>query len=66
LSFSDSDYDELEEGIKLSIKKRDEAVDKIMDDDNRIKVQFLVELQTTIELNRPARTRRLPIRYRDE
>jgi len=45
LSLSDSDYDELEEGIELSIEERDEAVDKIMDDDNKIKVQLSVELQ---------------------
>ncbi len=66
LSLSDSDYDELEEGIELSLKERDEAVDKIVDDDSRIKGQLSVELQTTSEPDRPARTRRLPIRYRDE
>ena len=66
LTLSDSDYDELEEGIELPIEERDEAVDEVVDDDNRIKVQLSVELQATIELNRPARTRRLPIRYRDE
>ena len=56
----------MEEGIKLSLKERDEAVDKIIDDDSRIKGQLLVELQTISEPDRPVRTRRLPIRYRDE
>ncbi len=65
LSLSDSDYDELEEGIELPIEERDEAVDEVVDDDNRIKVQLSGELQATVEPNRPARTRRLPIRYRD-
>ncbi len=66
LTLSDSDYDELEEGIELPIEERDEAVDEVVDDDNRIKVQLSGELQATVEPNRPARTRRLPIRYRDE
>jgi len=37
LSLSDSDYNELEESIKLSLKERDEAVDKIMDNTHKIK-----------------------------
>ena len=66
MSLSDSDYDELEEGIKLSLEERDEAVDKIVDNDSRIKGQFSVELQAIFEPGRPARTRRLSIKYKNK
>ena len=54
----------MEEGIKLPIKKENEAVDDTVDNNNDVGVQLSIELQTTIQLIRPARERRLPIRYR--
>ncbi len=54
----------MEEGIKLSIEKKNEAMDDTMNNDNNVRVQFSMELQATIQLIRSARERWLPIRYR--
>jgi len=54
----------LEEGIKLSIKEENKAVDNTVDDDNGVGVQLLMKLQITIQPIRSARERRLLIRYR--
>ncbi len=61
---SNNEDDRLEEGIELFIEEENEAVDDIVDDDNGVRVQLSMELQATIQLIRPARERRLPIRYR--
>ena len=54
----------MEEGIELFIEEENEAVDDIVDDNNSVGVQLSMELQATIQPIRPARVRRLPIRYR--
>ena len=54
----------MEENIKLPIKKKNEAVDDTIDNNNSVGVQLSMELQATIQPIRPARERRLPIRYR--
>jgi len=38
----------LEEGIKLFIKEKNEAVDDTVNNNNSVRMQFLIELQATI------------------
>ncbi len=63
-SINNNKNDRLEEGIKLPIKKENEAVDDTVDNNNGVRIQLSMELQATIQPIRPARERRLPIRYR--
>jgi hypothetical protein len=56
----------LEKDIELPIKETFEGVIKSESDDRRVERQIYDELQISIGLDRSARSRRLPIRYREE
>jgi hypothetical protein len=56
----------LEKDIKLLIREAFEGVIESENDDEGIERQIHNKLQISIESDRPARSRRLPIRYREE
>jgi hypothetical protein len=56
----------LEEDIELPIREAFEGVIESESDDGRVERQIYDELQISIRSDRPARSRRLPIRYREE
>jgi hypothetical protein len=56
----------LEENIELPIKKAFENVIKSENNDERIERQIYNELQIFIGSDKSARSRRLPIKYREE
>jgi len=63
-SISDNKNNRLKESIELFIKKENEAVNNTINDDNSVRIQLSIKLQTTIQPIRPAREHQLPIRYR--
>jgi hypothetical protein len=56
----------LEKNIELSIKKAFEGVIKSGNDNGGVETQIYGELQISIESDKSARSRRLPIRYQEE
>jgi hypothetical protein len=65
-SIDDNRDSELEEGIELPIEEADGCEEEIRSVDNRINDQLSRELEGTTESVRSTRTRRLPIRFRNE
>jgi hypothetical protein len=56
----------LEEGIELASEEAFDGVIESESDDKRVERQIHNELQISIGLDKLARSRRLPIRYREK
>jgi hypothetical protein len=61
---NDNEDEKLKKNIQLSIEKRNEAVNDIINNDNAVDIQLSKKLQTTVQPMKPTRKRQLPIKYR--